>query len=157
MRTLVGIVAGNRSDMDTMKLAQEVLGELDVPSEITVLADHLDPVEKLHLYALTAERRGLEVIIAGGSSMPCPVPVFASLTPVAVIHVPIPASENNETSFPLVFTDFANARPPLLVTEPGDAHVAGLWAAQMLAAKHWPVYRSLQKRKAVHGGTAVQA
>ncbi|MEW6662067.1 MAG: AIR carboxylase family protein [Bacillota bacterium] len=148
MKNLVGIVAGSRSDLVTMKLAQDVLAELDVPSEITVLADHLDPIEKLYLYARTAERRGLEVIITGGSSMPCPVPVFASLTMVPVIHVPIPASDNNETSFPLVFTDFGNVRLSLVATEPGDAHVAGLWAAQILAAKHWPVYHSLQKRKA---------
>src|SRR5258708_39714329 len=62
--SLVGIIMGSGSDWDTMKYASKTLGELGVPHETRVVSAHRTP-DLLFEYAAAAEKRGIEVIIAG--------------------------------------------------------------------------------------------
>lgn len=156
MKSLVGIVVGEESDLAILEPAREILKELDVPVDVTVLADYQDSLEKLYLYTLTSGLRGLEVIIIGGDNIPCPVHALTSMTPVPLIYVPVSTGEQNNTSFLPKIADFGNAHSSLLVTRPGDAYAAGLWAAQTLASKHRSVYQSLQEYDGVITGDTLQ-
>ena len=143
MKPLVGIVVGEKSDLSLISPTRDMLEEMDVPVDIIVLADFQDALEKLYLYALTAGLRGLEVLVMGGENIPCPVHALTSVTPVPIIYVP--AGEHNQAAFVSGASNYGNTNSPLLLTPPGDAHAAGLWAVQNLASKNRSVYNSMQK------------
>lgn len=87
----VGIVMGSDSDLPTMKEAAEVLEEFGIEYELTVISAHRTP-QKAEEYAKTAEKRGLEVIIAGAGKAAHLAGVLAAYTPLPVIGVPIKTS-----------------------------------------------------------------
>lgn len=61
---LVGIIMGSDSDLSIMKAAADMLEELEVPFEVTVVSAHRTPTRMVE-YATRAVQRGLKVIIAG--------------------------------------------------------------------------------------------
>ena len=61
---LVAVIMGSRSDMETMRLAVEVLEELAVPHEVAIISAHRTP-DRMFQFAASARDRGIEVIIAG--------------------------------------------------------------------------------------------
>jgi 5-(carboxyamino)imidazole ribonucleotide mutase len=80
---LVGIIMGSGSDWDTMKFASKTLAELHVPHETRVVSAHRTP-DLLFEYAGTAEKRGIEVIIAGAGGAAPPPRMPASQTGLAI-------------------------------------------------------------------------
>ncbi len=84
----VGIVMGSDSDLKVMSKAAEVLEEFGVEIEVKIISAHREP-EVFFEYAKGVESRGLEVIIAG-AGMAAHLPgMFAALTSLPVIGVPI--------------------------------------------------------------------
>ena len=84
---LVGIIMGSRSDWETMRHAAETLDGLSVPYEVRVVSAHRTP-DLMREYSLTAESRGLAVIIAcagGAAHLPGMV---AAWTVLPVLGVP---------------------------------------------------------------------
>ena len=63
MTVLVGIIMGSKSDWPTMEHAANILDQLEVPYETSVVSAHRTP-DRLFDYAESAIDRGLEVIIA---------------------------------------------------------------------------------------------
>ena len=61
---VVGIIMGSDSDLPVMQGAYEILRELDISFEVTVVSAHRTP-ERMFEYANQAHGRGLKVIIAG--------------------------------------------------------------------------------------------
>ena len=88
---VVGIIMGSDSDLPVMKAAAEVLEEMEIPYELTVVSAHRTP-ERMYRYARDAEERGLEVIIAGAGGAAHLPGMVASLTPLPVIGVPVKTS-----------------------------------------------------------------
>lgn len=85
---LVGIIMGSKSDLPTMQHAADTLAQLGVPYEIRVVSAHRTP----HLmvqYASDAEKRGLQVIIAGAGGAAHLPGMVASMTVLPVLGVPI--------------------------------------------------------------------
>ena len=60
----VGIVMGSDSDMPVMAKAADILEELGISYEMTIISAHREP-DVLYEYAQTAEEKGCMVIIAG--------------------------------------------------------------------------------------------
>jgi 5-(carboxyamino)imidazole ribonucleotide mutase len=85
---LVGIVMGSASDQPRMKKAEVILDRFEVAYETRVLSAHRMP-DQVHEYALLAEERGLEVIIAGAGRAAHLAGVLAAGTVLPVIGVPI--------------------------------------------------------------------
>src|SRR5262245_64812628 len=85
---LVGVVMGSRSDWETMRHAAEVLEELGVAHEVSVVSAHRTP-DWLFEYAEKAEGRGLKVIIAGAGGAAHLPGMMASKTLVPVLGVPV--------------------------------------------------------------------
>lgn len=85
---VVGLIMGSRSDWETMRHAADMLRQLGVPFEATVVSAHRTPA-RMTEYATTAEARGLLAIIAGaGGAAHLPGMVAAS-TIVPVFGVPV--------------------------------------------------------------------
>src|ERR1700759_183237 len=89
----VGIIMGGKSDLNVMQDAADVLKELNVPYEITVVSAHRTP-ERMFSYAKSAADRGLKVIIAGAGGAAHLPGMVASLTHLPVIGVPVKSSNS---------------------------------------------------------------
>src|ERR1044071_283407 len=87
-KPLIGIIMGSQSDLKIMKDAAEVLEELGVPYELTIVSAHRTP-QRLVAYASKARSRGLKVIVAGAGGAAHLPGMVASLTPLPVVGVPI--------------------------------------------------------------------
>src|SRR6201995_812373 len=89
----VGIIMGSKSDLAVMQDAADVLKELGVDYEITVVSAHRTP-DRMFSYARAAADRGLKVIIAGAGGAAHLPGMVASLTTLPVIGVPIRSSNS---------------------------------------------------------------
>lgn len=85
---LVGIVMGSKSDWDTMRQADEILTQFEVPHECRVVSAHRTP-QWMAEYAGSAAERGLEVIIAGAGGAAHLPGMVAAQTVLPVIGVPV--------------------------------------------------------------------
>ena len=85
---LVGVVMGSQSDWEVMREACKSLAEFGVPYEAKVVSAHRTP-DLLFDYAETAEKRGLEVIIAGAGGAAHLPGMAAALTTLPVFGVPV--------------------------------------------------------------------
>lgn len=91
MSARVGIIMGSDSDLPVMKAAAEVLDQLGVEYELTIVSAHRTP-ERMVDYAKKAADRGIDVIIAGAGGAAHLPGMVASLTPLPVIGVPVKTS-----------------------------------------------------------------
>lgn len=88
MTARVGIVMGSKSDLAIMSAAGEVLDRFGVTHETEVMSAHRSP-RRVAEYALGAEERGLEVVIAGAGLAAHLPGVIAAHTVLPVIGVPL--------------------------------------------------------------------
>ena len=89
---LVGVVMGSKSDTEAIQPALDVLKALGIEHEVSVISAHRTP-EKARDYGKTAQRRGVEVIIAAAGGAAHLPGVLASWTTLPVIGVPLATSE----------------------------------------------------------------
>src|SRR5258708_13161167 len=85
---------GSKSDLVHMRAAAETLGALDIPHEKRVVSAHRTP-DWMFEYASTAEKRGLQVIIAAAGGAAHLPGMVASKTILPVLGVPVPATMLN--------------------------------------------------------------
>lgn len=93
MNPKVGIIMGSDSDLPIMQAAADVLTELNVTFELTVVSAHRTPMRMVD-YASAAKERGLKVIIAGAGGAAHLPGMVASITSLPVIGVPIKSSNS---------------------------------------------------------------
>lgn len=85
---LVSVIMGSTSDWDTMRHADDVLTDFDVPHECLVVSAHRTPAW-MNEFAATAESRGVEVVIAGAGGAAHLPGMVASQTLLPVLGVPV--------------------------------------------------------------------
>jgi 5-(carboxyamino)imidazole ribonucleotide mutase len=85
---LVGVIMGSKSDWETLRHADELLTQFDVPHECRIVSAHRTPLW-LAEYASQAEGRGLEVIIAGAGGAAHLPGMTAAQTVLPVLGVPV--------------------------------------------------------------------
>jgi 5-(carboxyamino)imidazole ribonucleotide mutase len=85
---VVAIVMGSRSDWATMEAAADVLTALDVAFEVKVVSAHRTPA-LLQEFAVAAEERGIEVVIAGAGGAAHLPGMIAANTVLPVLGVPV--------------------------------------------------------------------
>jgi|TARA_Y100000385_G_scaffold291610_1_gene370729 5-(carboxyamino)imidazole ribonucleotide mutase len=143
----VGIIMGSKSDLPVMQDAADVLKELGVAYEITVVSAHRTP-ERMFDYAKEAYGRGIKVIIAGAGGAAHLPGMTASLTSLPVIGVPIKSSNSIDGwDSILSILQMPNGIPVATVALNG-AKNAGILAAQMIGAHHPNVYQNVEDFKA---------
>ena len=86
--TLVAVIMGSKSDWETMRHADAILTQLDVPHECKIVSAHRTPA-LMAQFAHDAESRGLEVIIAGAGGAAHLPGMVAAQTLVPVLGVPV--------------------------------------------------------------------
>ena len=130
---LVGIVMGSKSDWPTMKMAAEVLEDLQIPHERRVVSAHRTP-HWMAEYAETAESRGIRLIIAGAGGAAHLPGMIASQTALPVIGVPVQSRALSGLDSLLSIVQMPGGVPvaTMAIGEAG-AKNAGLFAARVLA------------------------
>jgi len=131
---LVGIIMGSDSDLPVMNDAAEILKKFSVPFEITIVSAHRTP-QRMMQYAKTAEERGLEVIIAGAGGAAHLPGMVASITPLAVIGVPVQTTSLQGLDSLLSIVQMPGGVPVATVAI-NNARNAGILAAQILGIKY---------------------
>ena len=91
---LVAVVMGSSSDWETMKHAVDVLERFGVPHERHIVSAHRTPLW-LAEFATGAERRGIEVIVAGAGGAAHLPGMVAAHTVVPVLGVPVQSAALN--------------------------------------------------------------
>lgn len=130
---MVGIIMGSDSDLPIMKQAAEVLSELGVEFELTIVSAHRTP-ERMFDYAKSAKERGLKIIIAGAGGAAHLPGMVASLTTLPVIGIPIKSSNSVDGwDSILSILQMPNGIPVATVALNG-AKNAGLLAARMIGS-----------------------
>ncbi|MGR3177069.1 MAG: 5-(carboxyamino)imidazole ribonucleotide mutase [Candidatus Anammoxibacter sp.] len=134
-KILVGIVMGSDSDLPVMREAVQILKKFDIGYEINIISAHRTP-QKAHEYAVTAEERGLEIIIAGAGGAAHLAGVIASLTPLPVIGVPMQTQLSGGLDSLLSIAQMPSGVPvaTMAVGKAGTKNAAIL-AAQILGVK----------------------
>jgi 5-(carboxyamino)imidazole ribonucleotide mutase len=133
LHPLVGVVMGSKSDYEVLAPAVEVLNEFSIAHEVRIVSAHRTP-DWLFQYAEEAERRGLQVIIAGAGGAAHLPGMLAAKTLVPVLGVPVPASMLNGIDSLLSIVQMPKGVPvgTLAIGKPGAANAA-LFAAEILA------------------------
>ena len=130
---LVGIVMGSRSDWDTMRGVDEIVGRFGVPHECRVVSAHRTP-DWMAEYASTAISRGLEVIVAGAGGAAHLPGMVAAHTVLPVIGVPVQTSALNGLDSLLSIVQMPRGVPVATVAIGASGAVnAGLLAVAILA------------------------
>lgn len=93
MHPQVGIIMGSDSDLAIMQAASDILKELGIEFELTVVSAHRTPLRMIN-YAQKAAERGLKVIIAGAGGAAHLPGMVASVTTLPVIGIPIKSSNS---------------------------------------------------------------
>ncbi len=142
MKTRVSIIMGSDSDLPVMKQAKEVLTELGVACEMTVVSAHRTP-ERMVDFAKNAHTRGIEVIVAGAGGAAHLPGMVASLTHLPVIGVPIKSSNSIDGwDSILSILQMPNGIPVATVALNG-AKNAGILAARILGSSDNEVAQSI--------------
>lgn len=148
---LVGVVMGSKSDTKLMKPALDVLEQLGIEYEVSVISAHRHP-DKAREYGRSARERGIEVIIAA-AGMAAHLPgVLASWTTIPVIGVPIASGELKGVDALLSIVQMPTGIPVACVGIDGAKNAAYL-AAAILGLKHAKIRQSYEKyRQGLAGG-----
>jgi 5-(carboxyamino)imidazole ribonucleotide mutase len=88
----VAVVMGSKSDEETIKPALEILDNLGIDYEASIISAHRTP-EKAREFSLGARGKGIEIIIAAAGAAAHLPGVLASWTTLPVIGVPLSSSE----------------------------------------------------------------
>lgn len=89
----VSIIMGSQSDLPVMKEASEIIQELGISYELTLISAHRTPKRMIE-FAENAHKRGVRVIIAGAGGAAHLPGMVASLTHLPVIGVPVKSSNS---------------------------------------------------------------
>ncbi|WP_299468610.1 5-(carboxyamino)imidazole ribonucleotide mutase [Mucilaginibacter sp.] len=128
----IAIIMGSKSDLHIMQDAADVLKELGVDYEITVVSAHRTP-DRMFSYARAAADRGIKVIIAGAGGAAHLPGMVASLTHLPVIGVPVKSSNSIDGwDSILSILQMPNGIPVATVAL-NAAKNAGILAAQILS------------------------
>ncbi|MEP6845339.1 MAG: 5-(carboxyamino)imidazole ribonucleotide mutase [Panacibacter sp.] len=130
---IVGIIMGSDSDLGIMQAAADILKELGIAFELTIVSAHRTPLRMID-YATKAGERGLKVIIAGAGGAAHLPGMVASVTSLPVIGVPIKSSNSIDGwDSVLSILQMPNGIPVATVALNG-AKNAGILAATIIGA-----------------------
>ena len=138
----VGIVMGSDSDMPIMAKAADILEELGVPYEMTIISAHREP-DVFFEYAKSAEKKGFKVIIAG-AGMAAHLPgMCAAIFPMPVIGIPMHTTSLGGRDSLYSIVQMPSGIPVATVAINGGAN-AGLLAAKILATSDEALLKKLK-------------
>ena len=139
----VGIVMGSDSDMPIMAKATDVLEELGISYEMTIISAHREP-DVFFEYAKGAEEKGFKVIIAG-AGMAAHLPgMCAAIFPMPVIGIPMHTTSLGGRDSLYSIVQMPSGIPVATVAINGGANAA-LLAAKILATSDEALLQKLKE------------
>ena len=139
----VAVVLGSKSDAAAMEECIQTLERLGIPYESQVISAHRSP-EKARQFALSAQKRGIEVIIAAAGMAAALPGVLASYAPtIPVVGVPIAAAAMGGLDSLLAIAQMPPGVPVACMAVNG-ARNAALLAAQIIAQRNEDVRQALE-------------
>lgn len=158
----IGIIIGSKSDLPVAKTVLDVLKEFDIDYELIVSSAHRTP-ERTSEWSKTAEKRGIEVIIAIAGAAAHLAGVVASETTLPVIAVPVAATSLGGIDALLSMVQMPGGIPvATMAIGNAGAKNAAIFACQILAVKYPQVnerlkeYRQSIKDKVIKDDEEVQ-
>jgi 5-(carboxyamino)imidazole ribonucleotide mutase len=130
---MVSIIMGSDSDLPVMQKAADILTELQVPFEMSIVSAHRTP-ERLYQFARTAHERGIRVVIAGAGGAAHLPGMVAAISPLPVVGVPVKSSNSIDGWDSILSILQMPEGVPVATVALNAARNAGILAAQMLAA-----------------------
>ena len=127
----VGIVMGSDSDMPVMAKAADILEDLGISYEMTIISAHREP-DVFFEYAKSAESKGFKVIIAGAGKAAHLPGMCAAIFPMPVIGVPMKTSDLGGVDSLYSIVQMPSGVPVATVAIGGGQN-AGILAAKILA------------------------
>lgn len=122
---------GSDSDLPVMAKAAEILDQLGISYEMTIISAHREP-DEFFAYAKGAEEKGFKVIIAG-AGMAAHLPgMCAAIFPMPVIGIPMHTTSLGGRDSLYSIVQMPSGIPVATVAINGGAN-AGLLAAKILA------------------------
>lgn len=153
---VVGIIMGSQSDLKIMQAAADILKELAIPYELTIVSAHRTP-HRMFQYAETARERGLKVIIAGAGGAAHLPGMVAAITTLPVVGVPVKSSNSIDGwDSVLSILQMPSGVPVATVALNGAAN-AGLLAAQILGTANATVAAALDRHRENQRNKVMQA
>ena len=123
---------GSDSDLPVMQKAADVLSELQVPFEMSIVSAHRTP-ERMFEFARTAHTRGIKVVIAGAGGAAHLPGMVAAISPLPVIGVPVKSSNSIDGWDSILSILQMPEGVPVATVALNGAKNAGILAAQILA------------------------
>lgn len=123
---------GSDSDLPVMQKAADVLTELGVPFEMTIVSAHRTP-ERMFQFARAAHERGVRVVIAGAGGAAHLPGMVAAISPLPVVGVPVKSSNSIDGWDSILSILQMPEGVPVATVALNAARNAGILAAQMLA------------------------
>lgn len=132
-KPLVGILMGSDSDAGIMGEVARVLKDFGVAHEMIIASAHRSP-KRTMLYATSAEKRGLKILVCGAGHAAHLAGVVAAHTILPVIGVPIDSSCLKGLDSILSTVQMPGGIPvATMAIGKGGAMNAGLFAVEILA------------------------
>jgi len=145
-KPLIGIIMGSQSDLKIMREAAEILEDLGIPFELTVVSAHRTP-QRMADYASSARSRGLRVIIAGAGGAAHLPGMVASFTSLPVIGVPIKSSNSIDGWDSVLSILQMPSGVPVATVALNGAKNAGILGAQILGSENKSIAKKLDAFK----------
>lgn len=124
---------GSDSDLPVMKDAAEILKELGIKYEVTIVSAHRTP-ERMVDFAKNAHNRGIKAIIAGAGGAAHLPGMVASISPLPVIGVPVKSSNSIDGWDSILSILQMPGGVPVATVALNGAKNAGILAAQIIGA-----------------------
>lgn len=133
---------GSKSDRELMQPALDTLDQMGIGYEVSVISAHRNP-EETREYGLSAEKRGVELIIAGAGKAAHLPGVLAGWTTVPIIGVPLSSGSLMGVESLYSMAEMPPGVPVACVAIDG-AKNAALLAASILALKDKKVKKAYE-------------
>ena len=147
MKPQVLIIMGSDSDLPVMETAGELLKKFGIPYEITIASAHRTPGRAVKL-SVEAEKKGINVIIAGAGMAAHLAGVIAAHTTLPVIGVPIDSSSLKGLDSLLSTVQMPPGVPvATMAIGKAGAKNAAILAAQIIAIKDKGMTKKLTEYK----------
>jgi 5-(carboxyamino)imidazole ribonucleotide mutase len=151
----IAIVMGSKNDWPIMAEAAKVLQQFGVAYEARVVSAHRTP-QLLHDFGLSAEARGVQVIIAGAGGAAHLPGMLAALTQIPILGVPVQSKTLNGVDSLLSIISMPKGVPVLtLAIGAAGAANAGLSAVAILALNNPELREKLRQYRALQTQTVL--
>lgn len=158
----ISIIMGSHSDYDTLKHAEEICLEFEIPYEIQVISAHRTP-QLMYEFAENAKKNGIKAIIAGAGGAAHLPGMVSALTTLPVLAVPVQSKALNGLDSLLSIVQMPGGIPTatFAIGQAGATNAA-LFAIQILAlensslAKKLANWRAQRAQLAIDGNKIVQ-